>query len=91
MIEALDPTDNTLRVKWDITVSGWDIEKVKNASDLVKAFVFLDAWTDDERVSTITYTSASEGLTFTDTFSYTLIPWIPWTPWTYLIDTIVTS
>ena len=85
MIEALDPTDNTLRVKWNIQVSASDIEKVKNAIDLVKAFVFLDAWTDNERVSTITYTSASEGLTFTDTFSYT------WTPWAYLIDTIVTS
>jgi len=85
MIEALDPTDNTLRVKWNIQVNTSDIERVKNASDLVKAFVFLDIWTDDERVSTITYTSIIEAFSFTETFTYS------WVSGSYLIANITNS
>lgn len=43
-------------------------------ADVVKAYVWLDPGTKNERISTITYTSASlPGVTFTRTFTYNLI------------------
>ena len=40
------------------------------ADDLIKTFVFLDPGAADERVSTITYTSAELSLSVTKTFVY---------------------
>lgn len=44
--------------------------KLQQAADLAQAFVYLSPGTIDERVSTITYTSASLSLTATETFTY---------------------
>lgn len=44
--------------------------RLQNAADLARAFVYLGAGTIDERVSTITYTSASLGIAATETFTY---------------------
>jgi len=82
---ALDPKDNTVRVKWDIQITTWDIDKVKNSNDLVKNFTYLDTWTDDERVNTIVYSSASLVLSFTETFTYA------WVSWAYRVSNITTS
>ena len=81
---AFDPSDNTVRVKWNITVSAWDVDRIKNATDLVKTFTYLDLWTVDERVSVISYVSASEW-NFTETINY------DWLSWGFYIINITTS
>lgn len=82
---AFDPTSNSLRVNGDVSVTSSGIEKVRNATDLNKVFTYLDAGTDDERVNTIVYSSVSEGLSFTETFTWAGVPGA------YRVDTIITS
>jgi hypothetical protein len=59
-----------------ITASGGatpdsDYHKLKTqANDLVVKHVWLDGGTNDQRISTITYSSVSLGLTATKTFTY---------------------
>ena len=55
----------------DIEISKTDIEKIKQASDYSKALTYLDAGTDDERVSTIVHSSTSLSLSKTETFTWT--------------------
>lgn len=46
-------------------------ELLNQANDLVQDFVYLDAGSStDRRVSTITYSSASLGITVVETFTY---------------------
>lgn len=45
-----------------------DLLKIQSADDYQKSFTFLDAWTDDERPNTIIHSSASLGLSLTQTF-----------------------
>lgn len=66
-----------LQLKADLTetqpvslVSSDKKKMLDEADDLVKTFAYLDAGTDDERVSTIIYTSATLSLTATETFVY---------------------
>ena len=72
---AFDPSDNSVRVKWDIQITAWDVEKVKNATDLDEVISFLDIWTADERVDNIIYSSISEWLSYTDTYWYVGVSW----------------
>ena len=52
-------------------IIGGNIQRLKSeANDLVKTFTYLDAGAADERVSTIVYSSASLGLSVTETFVY---------------------
>jgi hypothetical protein len=45
-------------------------DKVDSATDKVVAMTYLDAGTCDERVDTITVSSASLGISYTDTIAY---------------------
>ena len=72
---SFDPSDNSVRVKWDIQITAWDVEKVKNATDLDEVISFLDIWTADERVDNIVYSSVSEWLSYTDTYWYVGAIW----------------
>ena len=47
--------------------------QIQQASDKVIAFTHLDAGTCSERINTIVTSSASLGLTLTETFAYTLV------------------
>jgi hypothetical protein len=50
---------------------GTNLAKLLNqAEDLVVKHVWLDGGTNDQRISTITYSSVSLGLTATKTFTY---------------------
>lgn len=82
---SFDPTDNSIRVKWNITTSASDVLRVKNATDNVTAFTYLDQWLADERINTIVYSSVIEWLTFTETFAYA------WGAWAYVLISITTS
>lgn len=85
---ALNPKTSALRVEWDFStssISDTDIILVKNTVDLEKVFSYLDEWTDDERVSNIVYSSPSQSLSFTETFTY----W--WVAWAYRVTNITTS
>lgn len=79
---AIDTQDKAIRVKWDLTISQWDVSKVLTATDLSEVLTYLDTGLDDERVDTITYSSIIEWLSFVDTYGYT------WTPWNYTLTSI---
>lgn len=64
-----------------------NLEKLKKADDLKSTFTYLDPGTDDERVSTIIYSSVLDVITpdVTKTFVYL------GAPGTYRVDTITLS
>jgi len=74
-----------------ITWSTWEpiaqstLESIKNQEDLVKTFTYLDVGWIDERVETITYSSATLWTSATETFAYA------WSPWNYRVTSITTS
>ena len=72
---AIDTKDKAIRVKWDLTISQWDVDKILWATDLVQIFTYLDLGLTDERVETITYSSVSEWMSFVETFNYIGLPW----------------
>ncbi len=53
------------------TTAPSDYQKLlSGANDLVQTYTWLDGGTDDQRISTIVYSSISLGLTVTETFTY---------------------
>lgn len=53
------------------TTAPSDYQKLLNsANDLVQTYTWLEGGTDNQRISTIVYSSASLGLTVTETFTY---------------------
>ena len=52
----------------NVSLVSSNLEKIKNSNDKVETYTFLGAGTSDERVSTIVYTSATLGLTVTETY-----------------------
>ena len=50
--------------------SGTNWEKLQSAPDLAQSFTYLDAGDADERVSTVTYSSTTLGLSIVETYTY---------------------
>ena len=66
LLENLDTNMATL-----LTVAGGSIPaQVDAAAELAVGYTYLDAGTIDQRMATATYTSASVGASYRDTFSY---------------------
>lgn len=68
-----DPTKNWLVVTnpdGSPISTGTTLEKIQTASDYVQTYTFLDAGTDDERLTTIVHSSASLWLSLTQTFTW---------------------
>ncbi|MBD2628481.1 hypothetical protein [Trichormus variabilis] len=69
-LESKTEPGNTQAINGNVTISQNNWEKLQSANDLAQTFTYLDAGTNDERISTIAYSSVSLNLSALETYSY---------------------